>query len=318
MLKKVGFAGILILGSMALGFWIGRSRDGNVDLGAAPAKYVPSGTLKLVDNGGVELAKLGIDLIPSLNAPLRIDFDNGPDGYLGWYGVVNGSDMLTLSGPTKDATGHFGYVEVFITPGGVLTVRSNPPKQAKEIDVAIKAAYAPTRLSADWWIYVLFSNKPRSTVQTELASEDARLVMRDGTPFAVCGHARDGSAAIVFVSPNYAPMATIGFNVLEGNLTSPSFEAFDRRGQQVALLETDSPRGPRLSVASEDRLSNTGASLFTLDSTGTRLGGDSTKPSPNDGIVGWLEQPMYRGRLPIRLVDVTGKLIWSTGNAVLP
>jgi hypothetical protein len=311
MAKRVAIAGGLVLLGVGMGVWIGRPHSANVDLGAAPPQYVPAGTLRLIDSDGVELAKLGIDLLPSLNVPLRIDFDNGPDGYLGWYAASGGSATLSLDAPPKDTAGPFGFVTLLITPGGAITVQSHPPDQVKEFAVPIKSAYAPPRSSAQWWIDLLFSRDELPTLQTELAAEDSRLVRRDGTPFAVCGHDRHGDAEIVFVSPDYAPRATLTFPDVQRGLSAPAFAMFYRKELPVALLETDSPRGPRLSVASEDRLSNAGYSLFPLDSTGTNLSSNSMSPLSSDAVVDWLAQPMYRARLPIKLVDAGGKTIWT-------
>jgi hypothetical protein len=175
------------------------------------------------------------------------------------------------------------------------------------------AAYKPPRFSGRWWSELLFSSEQPATLQSELPSEDSRLVHRDGKPFAICGHDSYGQAAIVFVSSDYVPEAKMSFQPLQGNIASSTFEVFDRNGHTVALLAADSLKGPQLSFSSADPSSNTGETLFDLDPTGTKL--LNFNLGPKSGVVDWLAQPMYRARLPIRLVDAEGKVIWSFSGA---
>jgi hypothetical protein len=317
-MRNVSFGGALILVGIILGVWFGRPHEPARDLGAAPEQYVSSGTLKAIDNSGVDLADLGIDLAPSLDVPLRVDLNNGPGGYLGWYAIVDQSVMLNLSAPRQGdaATDSIGNLMLYLPPWNAPSLESKPPAQSK-IDIPVKDD-KPSRFSTKWWLDLVFSRKSRSnTLHAELGSEDSRLVRRDGKPFAVCGHDRDGSAAIVFVSPDYAPTARISFRPIRGNSTSLAFEILSRDGHSIALLSTESPRGPQLSFAGVDRSSSTGEALFDLDPTGTKLV-DLKLGTAGGGVVDWLSQQMYRAQLPIRLIDATGKVIWSTGKAVSP
>lgn len=208
-----------------------------------------------------------------------------------------------------------GVIRFMMGPSDSYQVESTSPDTSGQVDVPVKPAYKPPSFSALWWMNVLSAGKKPPTLQSELPSEDTRLVHRDGSPFAVCGHDLYGMAGIVFVSSDYNPQARMYFHLLQGNLSALTFEVFDRKGEMVALLETDLPRGPRFSIASEDRLSITGSSLFPLDPTGMKLNPKSMPPWPSEGVVDWIGQPMYRARLPVHLVDATGKVIWSTGKA---
>lgn len=320
MLNKIGIIGGLVCVGVVLGLWIPRpTRVSNVDLGAAPPRYVPAGTLTIVDSSGVELATLFSEEEDGHNSVIQ--FYNGPDGYLGQY-VGNttkfgGIASLFVYGPMKEGrASSLGVIRFMMGPSDAHQVESTRPDTSGQVDIPVKAAYKPPRFSERWWLRLFSSGERHATLQSELPSEDTRLVHRDGKPFAVCGHDLYGMAGIVFVSSDYNPQARMYFQLLQGNLAALTFEVFDRKREMVALLETaDSPRGPRLSIASEDRLSITGSSLFPLDPTGMKLNPNSMPPWPNDGVVDWLGQPMYRARLPIRLADTTGKVIWSSGKA---
>jgi hypothetical protein len=316
-LRKIALSSGLISTGIVVGLWIDRQPTAKVDLGAAPSQYIPAGTLKLIDAAGVEVATVIIDPTSPLDIPLHIDLQNGPDSELGSYGAFdNGSAILTLNGQPKQGQRSGRYLIVDDTFGRNLTVRSMLPPQTQDVYVPIKPTYKPSILSREWWFGLLLSsNRWRATLQTEVTSEDARLVSRDGKLFAVCGRDKAGTATLLFVDSDNSPQAELEFNALEGTLSSPSFGIFNRSGLPVALLETDSATGPRLSVASADPLSITGSSLFTLDPTGTKLGGDIVRPAPQDGVVDWLAQPMYRVRIPVHLVDGTGKIIWSTDRS---
>jgi hypothetical protein len=315
-LRKIGIAGGLILLGVTFGIWISRPHQAKVDLGAAPTRYVPSGTLKVVDSSGVELATLGIDLMPSADSSLGINFYNGPDEFIGQYLRDESLTSLTVYAPLKDTAGPFGSIVFTIDPSGERRLTSKSPAMPEKVIVRTVAAYKPPRFSEQWWLELLFSRKQPETLQSKLPSEDSRLVHRDGKPFAVCGHDSYGIAAIVFVSSNYVPEAEIYFQPIQGNVASPTasptFEVFDRNGHMVALLATDSLEGPQLSFSSADQTSNTGETLFDLDPTGTKL--LDFKLGRKAGVVDWLAQPMYRARLPIRLVDAEGKVIWSSSR----
>jgi len=318
--RRIGIAGGLISVGVALGLWIARPHKANVDLGAAPTQYVPSGTLTLVDSSGVELAALVIDAVPNLGNSLDVELFNGPDGLLGRYFISGLGSYLTLDGPMDSTRAPFGAITFDIDPSGSFRVDSKSPNMSEEVKVPLKAASKPPRFSKQWWMDILMSTKKPETLQSLLPSEDSRLVRRDGTPFAVCGRDRYGLSAIVFVSSDYRPQARMYLQPLptQGHLAASTFEVFDRNGDTAALLETaESQRGPRLSVASEDRLNNTGYGLFPLDPSGTKLDPNSAPPWPNDGIVDWLAQPIYRAKLPLRIVDAAGKVIWSTGKSGL-
>jgi hypothetical protein len=314
-IRRIGIVGGLILVGVVVGLSIGHPHEPTVDLGAAPTQYVPAGTLKIVDSGGVELATLlqqdGNDIV--------IQFYNGPDGYLGQYvGTpewITGSSLFVYGPPKEDRTPSSGVIRLYDGPSGHYQVESTRPDTSGQVNVPVKPAYQPPRFSQEWWAELLFSRESPATLQSKLPSEDTRLVQRDGRPFAVCGHDLYGNAEIVLVSSDYKQQAGMYFENIQGSVATLTFEMFDAKGEQFAVLETaDSPRGPRLSVASEDRVSNTGYSLFPLDPTGIKLSPNSVPPWQNDGIVDWLARPMYRARLPIQLVDPTGKVIWSSGK----
>jgi hypothetical protein len=315
-LQKLATSGGLILAGVTLGLWIGRPHKSSVDLGAAPSQFVPSGVLKLVDSSGTELATVGVDLgLPSMGQSLGIELSNGVDGHLGEYLSSSGGlfQSLRVSAPHKDTADNEGWVGFTLNGLVHRDLKSKSPISSNEVFVPVEDAYKPRRFSEEWWLQLLFSGEKPETLESKIPSEDSRMVRRDGKPFAVCGHDSYGNPAIVFVDGEYVPEARMYFESLQGNIVFPTFEIFDRMGHSAALLSTNALRGPQLSFASADPSSNTGETLFDLDPTGTKL--LQFKLGPNAGVVDWLAQPMYRARLPIRLVDATGKVIWSTNKA---
>ncbi|AXC15750.1 hypothetical protein ACPOL_6530 [Acidisarcina polymorpha] len=310
-------AGLIVLG-IVLGLWINRPREPSIDLGAAAPKFVAAGTMKLLDVASVEVATVGVDIMPP-EVQLRIDLNNGANGYLGYYTNGRWGANLVLTRPVQGGTDNVGQVTVEgFSLDDFYNVYSKPP-QSSGVFVPVHRSRVST-FSREWWLS-LMDREGLDSLESEISSEDTRLVRRDGTPFAVCGRDKYGIPTIAFVSSKLALQSILKFSPIQtddGSTVSTSLEVYNVKGQNVALVDTRPSPGPQLSLTSAvDHDSEVPILGHTLDPTGTKLiPFRSPYPQGDEGVVSWLAQPMYRGRLPLRLIGADGSEIWFSGKTI--
>lgn len=289
-------------------------------LGTAPEKFIPPQTLQLLDGkqhafGSLELHTDGV---------MALDMGDATHAFFSYTTDLTGpgpqTPMLTLYGSHKTGARDEPWLSVQMEPephywshlaGGkdYHYYSEDHPHSTDTRSLAEKlvgSAY-----------HAVFPEKPETSVEMMIPSEDARLVDREHRVRAVLGLSESGEPGIALMNREGRLVAILGISEpgFKGLPTDqpkqwPTLLLFDKRGaQRINVFLGPDPEPSVLIHEQDDPPTGT---LYGLDpETGQEKPVNPIQNS-KEGTIPWLAQPMPRVSLPITLIDQRGNVVWRS------
>jgi hypothetical protein len=266
--------------------------------------------LRLTNAQGEEVGTLVLNIDGSFICELN-DADAGP---LLTLSTGEFGELLTIHG-----TGGTAFLSVLLTPlpsytahlpdGTSSTVEGRGWQRNKEQGTVI------TLLKLGW-SYVSPA-KPKYTAQTEVPSDDIRLVTKEGSPFAVLGLGDGGEPSIAFLRRNGGLIAVLRLTE-EGMFGAgkpkqwPMLSLFDDGGNLLMTVECGPGAHPVLTIYEKSGSRSADWGIYALDPTVSKEipVQHPFSGSKREGTIAWLSQKVAPAPPPITLIDERGSALW--------
>lgn len=305
-----GFVGALITWLL-----VAKAREPKL-LGTAPERFVSAQTLHVEDATGEQFGEL---YIGSDKNYVEFSLEDAEGlSLLRYISNIDGQELF-LYGVESKTSSRRSSLHIMSTPE--LTFWLDPP-DGRHLETSGKGwsndALAMVLARAAYG--AVFPPKPEHTIEDTIPTEDVRLIDRKKITFAVFGMTEGGE-------PGFALLDSTRKLLMSFLLSAPGYFSdsneprqwptallFDSRGKMRVMVELGPEPEPLLTIYENAESNKPDLGVYVLDpQTGKEIPKQHVL-SRTEGSIPWLRHRMFQARLPVRLVDQRGDVIWNSAG----
>src|SRR5712692_4143504 len=276
-------------------------------LATAPEKFVPAQTLRLLDGRQEEFGELSV----GTDGLVVLNLVDARGHALLMYTTGKNSPMFALYGVAITGRKHV-FLNVLTEPEPTFMLWT--PEKHLSTESKGWNRDSLSRALLKWVYHSVFREKPETTAEKMIPSEDIRLVDRERHTFAVLGLSEAGEPSIALTNREgrfFAILAITEPGALNVGKPKewPTLFFFDRHGSLRLMLYLGPEPEPRLFIIEKADFEKGDMGFYALDpQTGEEV--SVALFDRERTAIPWLAHPMFRVTPPMILVDQRGSILW--------